>query len=37
MIIPLTSIGRVTVAILDLNHPRQVVARLLWLAHRLYP
>jgi hypothetical protein len=37
IIIPLTAIGRVTVAILDLNHPRQVVARLLWLAHRLYP
>lgn len=37
LIVPLTATGRVTVAILDLNHPRQVVARLLWIAHRLYP
>jgi hypothetical protein len=34
---PLTATGRVTVAILDLNHPRQIVARLLWVAHRFYP
>lgn len=36
-IVPLSAIGRVTVAILDLNHPRQIVARLLWMSQRLYP
>lgn len=28
-LVPLTAIGRVTIAMLDLNHPRQIVARLI--------
>lgn len=36
LIMGITPTGRATVNALDLNHPRQVVARLLWIQHGLY-
>jgi hypothetical protein len=33
----MTPIGRVTIARLDLNHPLQLTARLMWIRLRLYP
>jgi hypothetical protein len=36
-LIPLTPVGRVTAAQLDLNHPFQLAARQLWMQLRLYP
>ena len=33
----LTPAGRATVARLDLNHPRQLAARVVWVRFRLYP
>jgi hypothetical protein len=36
-VIGLTATGRATVAQLDLNHPLQLGARLLWVRLRLYP
>jgi 5-methylcytosine-specific restriction endonuclease McrA len=35
-IVPLTPTGRATAALLDLNHPQQIVARLLWIQCGLY-
>ncbi len=32
-----TPIGRATIASLDLNHPLQLTARLMWIRLRLYP
>jgi hypothetical protein len=32
-----TPIGRATIASLDLNHPLQVLARLLWIRLRMFP
>jgi hypothetical protein len=36
-ILALTGIGRVTIAVLRMNDPNQIVARLLWIELRLFP